>query len=185
MMAISTKGRYSVRILVLMAGRQPGHVFTKHEIGDQEGISSAYVQQLMMTLHATGFVTSHRGKAGGFTLAKPPETMTVADVLSATEGQILPVPCLGVEQCEREPHCPTRPMWMKAAELLDDLFSGVTIAALAANGTGGAQLPWQVGDPGRDMDHLAADLVALADGAPRNRPFLGFPTTDSAHQSAR
>jgi Rrf2 family protein len=136
MMAISTKGRYSLRILVLMASHPPGRKFTKQEIADLEEISPAYVQQLLMTLHATGFVASHRGKTGGFILMRSPETVTVADVLEATEGQILPVPCLGVENCERESTCPTRPLWMKSAELLEDLFSGVTIATLAAKRRG-------------------------------------------------
>lgn len=134
MMAISTKGRYSVRILVMMASQPGDRTFTKHEISEASGVSPGYVQQLMMTLHAGGFVNSHRGKAGGFTLAAAPGVITVADVLGATEGEIALVPCLSVETCEREPGCPTRPLWMKATELLNNLFSGVTIAELARDG---------------------------------------------------
>lgn len=132
MMAISTRGRYSVRILVLMASQAEGHMFTKHEIAEAEGISPAYVQQLLMTLRAAGFVNSHRGKAGGFTLARDPMEITVADVLTASEGPIVLVPCLGIEHCKREPGCSTRALWMKAAGLLDDLFGGVTIANLVS-----------------------------------------------------
>ncbi|MFH0916703.1 MAG: Rrf2 family transcriptional regulator [bacterium] len=134
MMAISTKGRYSVRILALMASRPEGGMLTRHEIARREGVSSAYVQQLMMTLRLAGFVNSHRGKVGGFTLGRAPETITVADVLKATEGQVVLAPCLDGKRCERESDCPTRPLWMSAAGLLDDLFGGVTIAELAGNG---------------------------------------------------
>jgi len=133
MMAISTKGRYSLRILLAMASSPQGCMLTKHEIARAEGISPAYVQQLMMTLKATGFVNSHRGKVGGFTLARTPETMTVAEVLKATEGPTVPAPCLGVDRCERELNCSMRPLWIRAAELLENLFSGVTIAELAQN----------------------------------------------------
>jgi len=131
MMTISTKGRYSVRILMLMASRPQGHMFTKGEIAQAEGISPSYVQQLMMTLRAAGFVSSHRGRVGGFTLARDPIATTVADVLRATEGQTAVAPCLGGEKCERERGCTTRALWIRAGELLDDLFGGVTIAELA------------------------------------------------------
>jgi Rrf2 family protein len=161
MMAISTKGRYSVRILVLMAAKPAGHMFTKHEIADLAGISCAYVQQLMMTLHATGFVSSHRGKAGGFTLARVPEDITVAEVLGATEGQILPVPCLGAEKCEREPNCPTKPLWTKAASLLGDLFGSVTIAALAGKVEDAPQSAWSTCDSKGEI-RRGEELLALA-----------------------
>ena len=134
MMAISTKGRYSVRILVLMASRPEGHMFTKNEIAEAEGISPSYVQQLMMTLRAAGFVNSHRGKVGGFTFAGDPTAITVADVLRASEGQILLAPCLGTEKCERRTGMHHPCAVEEAGELLDGLFGGVTIADLVARG---------------------------------------------------
>jgi len=134
MMAISTRGRYSLRIMLLMASQPQGRMFTRHEIAEAEGVPAAYVQQLMIPLRAAGFVNSHRGKVGGFTLAQTADKITVADLLRATEGQIAPAPCLGNERCEREPDCPARPLWIGAAKLLDDFFSGVTIAGLVEGG---------------------------------------------------
>ncbi len=60
----------------------------------------------MTTLKAVGLVGSHRGKAGGFFLARDPETISVAEVLKVTEGPAGLSPCLGVEQCD-EAGCPT------------------------------------------------------------------------------
>jgi Rrf2 family protein len=130
MMAISTRGRYSLRILILMASHPQGRMFTKKEIADSEAVPSAYVQQLMTALRTAGLVSSHRGKVGGFTLARPCQTITVADVLRATEGQVLPAPCLGYERCERESDCSARPVWAKAAKLLEEYLSAVTLADL-------------------------------------------------------
>jgi Rrf2 family cysteine metabolism transcriptional repressor len=138
MMTISTKGRYSVRILKAMALDPPGSMFTKHGLAEAEGVSPGYVEQLMMMLKTAGLVNSHRGKIGGFTLARAPETITVADILRATEGPIVMAPCLDGEVCERENGCSTRPLWMKAGIMLEDLFSGVTIAELAKNGAAGS-----------------------------------------------
>jgi Rrf2 family protein len=129
-MEIPTRGRYSVHILQMMATRPVGRVISKREIAEVEGLSVAYVQQLMMRLTVAGLVRSHRGTAGGFSLAQPPERITVAEVLRVCEGPIVPSPCL-VEKCERETGCRTHLMWMKAAQVLDDVFRRTTIADLA------------------------------------------------------
>ena len=130
MMTISTRGRYATRMAVLLAAQMPGASMTKTEIADAEGISAGYVQQLMMVLRLAGIVDSHRGREGGFSLARPADQITVADVLRAVEGDVMPAPCQAVH-CERSAECPTRPVLEEAATLLNDLFSRTTIASLA------------------------------------------------------
>ena len=131
MMTISTKGRYAARIMVLLASRRGDGPITKHEIARAEAISPDYVQQLMMRLKVAGLVVSHRGKVGGFSLGRDPETVTISDVLTATEGAISLAPCVDADACDRAPTCPTRDVWMKAVQLLNDLFEGITVAELA------------------------------------------------------
>ncbi len=134
MMTISTRGRYGTRIMALLATDYPRDPLTKFQIAEIESISPAYAQQLLMALRMAGLVNSHRGRVGGFTIARPPESMTVADVLAAVEGDILPAPCRNNAHCTRAATCPTRPVWERAAALLEDLFAGVTLADLAQNG---------------------------------------------------
>ena len=131
MMTISTRGRYATRMVVLLATRAPGESMTKSEIAGAESISAGYVQQLMMALRLSGLVESHRGREGGFSLSRPPEEITIADVLKAVEGDVMPAPCQAGIICEREADCPTRPVWDEAAGLLNELFGRTTIAALA------------------------------------------------------
>jgi|WetSurMetagenome_2_1015567.scaffolds.fasta_scaffold68335_4 Rrf2 family protein len=131
MMNISTRGRYATRIMVLMA-REPEQARTKFEIAEAEGITPAYVQQLMMALRLAGLVHSLRGRSGGFVLARTPDTITVAHVLNAVEGEVMPAPCRVGGLCDRLESCPTHPLWQQASELLQGLFSSTTIAALGA-----------------------------------------------------
>ena len=137
MMTISTQGRYAARIMVLLASRPEKPYLMNHEIADAEAITPAYVGQLMMALRTAGLVASHRGRQGGFSLTRPAEEITVADVLRALEGEVMPAPCLSSGRCERAATCPTRPLWQKAARLLDDLFKGTTIGDLAARQAAG------------------------------------------------
>jgi Rrf2 family protein len=138
MMTISTRGRYATRMVVLLAARDPGASMTKTEIADAEGISAGYVQQLMMALRLAGIVDSHRGREGGFSLSRPAEDITIADVLKAVEGDVMPAPCQGGASCERWDDCPTRPVWDEAAALLNGLFSSITVASLATRPAGAA-----------------------------------------------
>ena len=131
MMSISSKGRYASRIMVFLASLPRATTVTKYEIADSEEISPAYVEQLMLPLRLAGLVASHRGRTGGFSLARDPETVTVAEVLKAVEGTVQVAPCSDAHACDRAETCPTRGVWQKATELLDDLFTGITVADLA------------------------------------------------------
>jgi Rrf2 family protein len=135
MMTISTRGRYATRMAVLLAAQEPGASMTKAEIAEAEGISAGYVQQLMMALRLGNIVDSHRGREGGFSLSRPAEAITVADVLKAVEGDVMPAPCHGAGHCARAEDCPTRPVWEEAAELLNDLFSKTSISSLTERQT--------------------------------------------------
>lgn len=130
MMALSTKGRYAARIMVHLARQPRRHPVTKHAIGRSEGISANYVEQIMIPLRAANLVRSHRGRAGGFLLARPAEAITLAEVLRAVEGPFCPVPCLR-RVCRRARGCPTRPVWQRAAEAVERVLAGTTLARMA------------------------------------------------------
>jgi Rrf2 family protein len=125
-------------MVVLLAARDAGVSMTKTEIANAEGISAGYVQQLMMALRLAGIVDSHRGREGGFSLSRSAKDLTIADVLRAVEGEVMPAPCQGGTPCERWDDCPTRPVWDEAAELLNGLFGRITIASLANKPVGAA-----------------------------------------------
>ena len=129
-MALTTRGRYAARIMVYLARHDGSNPLTKHEIGRAEDISANYVEQIMLRLKAAHLVRSHRGRNGGFSLTRDPARLTLAEVLRSVEGPVCPVPCL-YDACEREPSCPTRPVWKKAAEAVEEVFAATTIAQMA------------------------------------------------------
>ena len=136
-MSLTTKGRYAARIMVCLARRNESNPVTKYEIGKAEAISPNYVEQIMIRLKAAHLVRSHRGRSGGFSLARDPERLTLAEVLRAVEGPVCPAPCL-YDTCEREQSCPTRPVWKKAAEAVEAVFAETTIAQMAKQPACGA-----------------------------------------------
>jgi len=130
MMTLSTRGRYATRIMALLAMENERDRLNKYQIAATESISPGYAQQLLMVLRTAGLVNSHRGRGGGFSLAKPPESISVGDILRAVEGAVMPAPCRGEYHCHRAAECPTRPVWDEAAAMLERLFAGTSLADL-------------------------------------------------------
>jgi Rrf2 family protein len=134
MMRMSTKGHHATRIMVRLA-RTPDHPVSKGEIGEAEGIPPGYVQQLMIRLTDAGLVRSHRGRAGGFTLARSPEDISVKEVLMATEGAFELAPCVDLRtDCPRTEICPAHVLWSKATLMVNDLFEQTSVASLMLSG---------------------------------------------------
>ena len=130
MLGISTKGRYAVRImvrLVCLAGKSP---VRKTDIATAEGISADYVDQILMKLRSSSLVSSRRGSKGGYLLACPAEDLTVADVVTATEGEIALAPCLNGD-CKSSPKCVTKAVWERANNAIKEVFADVRISDLA------------------------------------------------------
>jgi len=114
------------------------------EIAHREGISEKYLGQIMIPLKTSGLVASHRGAHGGYSLPRPPESITVKDVVEAIEGAIAPVPCVdafagaGKAECADDPDGAQRPtvsaatlVWRKLHDDIAASLSSFTLQALA------------------------------------------------------
>lgn len=130
MLTVSTRGRYALRIMVRLAMAGGSGPVTKHAVAESEGLSPDYVAQILLKLRAAGLVRSRRGLNGGYELARASNRITVTDVLTVCEGPIAVAPCLE-QPCERAAGCAVHALWQQAGRMLEDLFSGVTLAELA------------------------------------------------------
>lgn len=129
---ISTRGRYAVRILLDLAEHADGALIPMKEVATRQGISLKYIERIMPALRNSGLIESTHGIGGGYRLAKPPETVTLWEILSLAEGNLAPVACLetGAEPCGRAPICKTLPVWQGYYALTKDYFSNLTLADL-------------------------------------------------------
>ena len=129
---ISTRGRYAVRILLDLAEHADGALIPMKEVAVRQGISLKYIERIMPALRNSGRIESTHGIGGGYRLAKPPETVTLWEILSLAEGDLAPVACLetGAEPCGRAPICKTLPVWQGYYALTKDYFSNLTLADL-------------------------------------------------------
>jgi len=105
------------------------------EIAERQRLSKGHIEQVFQRLRRGKLVKSQRGPAGGFSLAKPVEEITIGDIVRAIDGPIQLVLCVGDEArsrayCERIHSCAARDVWKGASDLLMSFFDSVTVADL-------------------------------------------------------
>lgn len=137
-MRISTRGRYAIRVLIDMAEHGKGDYIPLKDIAKRQEISQKYLEGIMLLLSKSGIVEGVHGKGGGYRLKKPPEELSVGEILRATEGSLTPVACLdGETVCQRAASCKTLPMWREFYGLINDFFDKKTVKDLTGNTGGG------------------------------------------------
>ena len=130
---ISTRGRYSIRILLDIAEHSGGNYIPMKEVAKRQEISLKYIEKIMPLLREGGLLDSSHGIGGGYRLARSPETITLWEILNLAEGDMAPVSCLGrgATACPRAAGCKTLPVWKGYYDLTEKYFSGITLADLA------------------------------------------------------
>jgi len=136
---ISTKGRYALRVMIDLAEHNSGEFIPLKEIAARQGISEKYLESIIVVFSKEGYVIGHRGKGGGYKLAKDASGYTVGDVLRLIEGSLAPIACLDskTNTCPRAATCKTLPMWQKFFDMTNEYFDGITVADLANRGADG------------------------------------------------
>ena len=126
-MHISTRCRYAINALVRLALSYGGAPVQSREIAAFGTIPPKYLEQVMHDLRQAGMVTSMRGKNGGYTLARPPEAITFAEVRELIDGPFADdrMPVAGQADTLVEP------VWRDVRHAVREVLAGATIAATA------------------------------------------------------
>ena len=130
---ISTKGRYSIRILLDLAEHRGVGYTPIRDVAARQSISLKYVEKLMPALKNAGLLDSSHGIGGGYRLNRDPEQYDLWEILRVTEGELAPVSCLtpGAASCSRMASCRTYEMWKGLNDLISNYFGNITLADLA------------------------------------------------------
>ena len=109
-MRLSHLADYAVVLMTAAARRPAGARLSATELAAETGVPLPTTQKLMGVLTACGLLSSVRGASGGFSLAKPAEAITLADIVEAVEGPIAMSACSdGKFDCALDAHCRVKP----------------------------------------------------------------------------
>lgn len=131
-MELTRKGEYAIRGIVYLASRPGDRVCLLSEIAAAVDVPQTFLAKIFQQFSKIGLVRSYRGTGGGFVLGRPPEKITLLEVVEAVEGPIIPNRCLtGEGECERSSACTVHPVWRRVQDQVRDLLSGITLKELS------------------------------------------------------
>ncbi len=139
-MRVSATDDYGLRCLLQVAFHEGPRPMNTPEIARREGLGPEHVGLLMQKLRLGGLVTSTRGAAGGYRLARPANEINVWEVITGVGGEFLPQ-----EFCEchsgRRPDCvhvtdcSIRALWRTVEASLRKVLEGIALADLQRDET--------------------------------------------------
>jgi len=139
-MTISAKSKYAVRALVELAERSAGddqRPVRLTDIAAARGMPLQFLEQVFAVLRRVGIVRGRRGARGGYVFARPPQHVTVLDVVAALDGLPEPAVCTRGD-CAQADACGAASVWLEAKRALENVLGGTTIADLVEREAAGA-----------------------------------------------
>ncbi len=133
-MHLSTRGRYAVMALVYLATREaaaPGRrPVTLAEIATSQQLSLSYLEQLFGKLRRAGLVVSARGPGGGYRLARPAHSVSIAEIVAAVDEEIRATRCFdGGPGCMADKgRCQTHELWAELGRQINYFLVGISLA---------------------------------------------------------
>lgn len=134
-MKLSTRSRYGTRLMLDMAQHYREGPIQLGDIAKRQDVSVKYLEQIIIPLKKAHYIESVRGRKGGHVLTKPPEEITVGEIVALLEERTSLVECAeDATVCERADLCPTRLLWKEASEAMFDHLEALTLADLVERG---------------------------------------------------
>lgn len=136
-MKLSVRGEYALRALIVLGLDyiEDDSVVRIQEISTRQNIPKRFLEQILNDLKSAGVLESKRGIAGGYRLKRPPENITLAEVIRHIEGPLAPVSCVSERfyekcSCPNEDKCAIRSVMKEVRDAIVKILEDVTVAQM-------------------------------------------------------
>jgi Rrf2 family protein len=142
---VSTRGDYASRALLSLAlhaeADGDGTPTAVRDIAERTGLPQPYLEQILLALKGAGLVRSKRGVGGGYVLARPPEEITLSQIVSAVDGPIV-AGDFGLPHengaCDHEGQCVLLDVWADVGQHMRTHLDSFNLADMVARAQGRA-----------------------------------------------
>jgi len=132
-MQITRQADYALRAIIFLSKLTADEKASTSVIAEEKKIPPSFLAKIISQLSIAGIIHTSRGARGGVSLAKPPEDITVLDVIEAIDGPILLNDCtVNPDNCPFSKDCELHDIWTDAREDLVEKLGGVTFARLVS-----------------------------------------------------
>ena len=141
-MRISAKGEYAAKAVLYLSLHYPG-VVTIHEVAKSHRIPVKYLEHILLALKKAGLLKSRRGVRGGYTLARPPEEISIGEVLRVVDGKFSQSSCIEVDlrhpyACPESNSCGLKQVWQDVQDAVEKILFETTFDQVCKRTLAGA-----------------------------------------------
>lgn len=136
---LTKKTKYALKALIFLVRKHRQGPVLISDLSESEGIPKKFLEQILLSLKNKGILQSKKGKGGGYLLGRPPETITLGEVIRVLDGPLAPIPCVSqtayvkCDECEDEATCGIRVVMKQVRDETAKILDGTTLASLAGN----------------------------------------------------
>lgn len=138
---LTSKAKYALRAMIDLAAQTrdgPRRPLFIGDIAARQDIPRRFLENILLELRKHGLVVSHRGKAGGYALARAADLITFADIIRAIDGPLALTPCTSrtayqrCEDCKDEASCAIRKTMILVRDANAQILESATLASAVA-----------------------------------------------------
>jgi Rrf2 family transcriptional regulator, cysteine metabolism repressor len=143
-MKFSKKSEYGLRALIELTAGYGKELLQRQDIADRQNIPVEFLEQILLTLKNAGLLSSKRGIGGGYTLIKPPDEITLGQVIRVLDGPLAPINCVSktaYQKCRDCPYakdesvaCPIQHVMLNVRNAIADILDNYRLSDFAARG---------------------------------------------------
>ena len=157
-MKLTTKGRYAVTAVLDLAFHEGNGPVSLAEISERQGISLSYLEQLFSRLRRNNVVASTRGPGGGYSLARPENEISMAEIIRAVDESYDATSCGGEGTCSGDDYqCLTHDLWKELSEEIHGFLNGIMLSEMKARHEVLEVIKRQDGQQEQAINHVALE----------------------------
>jgi Rrf2 family protein len=132
-LALTRRGDYTLRAALYLAEDHAREGYAKiKDVASAMSLPLSYTPQVLLLLAKSGIAEAKPGRDGGYRLSRPPEAVSVLEVVEAAEGDLRSKTCiLRGGPCHWEDACAAHASWSDASEAFRASLQMTTLADLA------------------------------------------------------
>jgi Rrf2 family protein len=136
---LTQRSRYALRAMLFLATQPPaGKPVPMNRIAAEANVPRKFLELILADLREAGFLVSHRGKAGGYQLARPTHLLSLGEIIRVIEGPLALVPCVSrtayrpCGDCKDEAACAIRHAMARVRDETARILDGTSLADATA-----------------------------------------------------
>jgi Rrf2 family protein len=134
-MHLSKKSEYALRAMINLgiAAEVGRGTVSGSELAEANRLPLKFVERILQELREAGVVETHRGKFGGYALAKPADEIGIGQIVRLMDGRLAPICCASENAyqpctCPDEDHCGLRMIMIDVRNAIANILDRYTVA---------------------------------------------------------